>query len=472
MSGFFTLGETKDRPGVYKRYENLGTETPGATEKIAACVVSGNWGPLNKAVHISPSTDLATIIGAGTGEKAITELFAGGVGEAVVVRAGSGGTKGTITLKDNDSTPANVVTLTALYEGNRAFTITIKTSLEDASLKEATIYEGTTALETVTFTAGSGEVDGIIAAFANSAYVTATKVAAGTGTLAAVAQAAFTAGTNPTVNSTAYSTAFSATEAETFDMIITDSNDSAVHALLLTFIQRMYAEGAYPMAVVAEASSVAIATRLTNAATFNDEKMHYVLNSWIDTAGTVYDGYLAAARIAGMICACPANESLTHAVIQGAAKLNEALTNAQVKQALKTGCLCFTLSKGKQVWIEKAINSLITLAGNQDAGWKKIRRVKERMELMSRVEETVEGMIGTVDNDSDGRAAVVAAAQRVIDAMVGEKKLISGTAMEDENNPAQGDSAWFVIAVDDLDSLETIYLTFGFEFAPSAEAAE
>ena len=39
--------------------------------------------------------------------------------------------------------------------------------------------------------------------------------------------------------------------------------------------------------------------------------------------------------------------------------------------------------------------------------------------------------------------------------------------MEDESNPAEGDSAWFVIAVDDLDSLETIYLTFGFEFAPS-----
>ena len=52
MSGFFTLGEIKDRPGVYKRYENLGTESTGATEKIAACVVSGNWGPLNQAVRV------------------------------------------------------------------------------------------------------------------------------------------------------------------------------------------------------------------------------------------------------------------------------------------------------------------------------------------------------------------------------------------------------------------------------------
>ena len=128
------------------------------------------------------------------------------------------------------------------------------------------------------------------------------------------------------------------------------------------------------------------------------------------------------------------------------------------------------LSKSKQIWIEKAINTLVTLAANQDAGWKKIRRVKERFELMSRVEETIEGMVGAVDNDADGRAAIIAAAQRVVDAMVGEKKLLSGTVIEDEANPAEGDSAWFIIAVDDLDSIETIYLTFRFRFA--AEDAE
>ena len=75
-----------------------------------------------------------------------------------------------------------------------------------------------------------------------------------------------------------------------------------------------------------------------------------------------------------------------------------------------------------------------------------------------------------MDNDPDGRAAVIAAAQRVIDAMVGEKKLLSGTVIEDEGNPAQGDSAWFIIAVDDLDSIETIYLTFRFRFAAEEDS--
>ena len=90
---------------------------------------------------------------------------------------------------------------------------------------------------------------------------------------------------------------------------------------------------------------------------------------------------------------------------------------------------------------------------------------------MNRIEATVEPMIGTVDNDADGRAAIIAAAQRVVDAMAGEKKLLpGGTVTEDANNPATGDSAWFIVAVDDLDSIETIYLTFRFRFAADTEA--
>ena len=89
---------------------------------------------------------------------------------------------------------------------------------------------------------------------------------------------------------------------------------------------------------------------------------------------------------------------------------------------------------------------------------------------MDRVEQTTEVLIGQVDNDTDGRAAVIAAAQRVVDVMVGEKKLLSCTVIEDEGNPAQGDSAWFIIADDDLDSIETIYLTFRFRFAAEEDS--
>ena len=472
MSGFFVVGEKKERPGVYKRYENAGgVEAAGARSGVGCALVTGNWGALNTPVTIDQSTDISNVIGAGSGYDAITAFMAGGMEECVVVRVGTGGTPATITLKDTTASAAvDAVVLTALHPGDRAFTITVKTSLDDETAKEATIYEGTKALEKATFAAGKTEVDGIVAAFANSKYVKATRKAPGNGTLADITQKAFTAGTNPTVNTAAYGEAANASEAEVRDMIIVGTNDAAVHTLIATHVARVFQEGAYTMATVAEPSSVAIETRMQHAAAFNDEKIHYVLNPYIGTDGVEYEGYMLAARIGGLICAGAANASLTHTVISGAAGLKETLNSGTIKKALKSGCLVLSTSKSKQVWIEKAINTLVTLSKDQDAGWKKIRRVKERFELMDRVEQTTEVLIGQVDNDPDGRAAVIAAAQRVVDAMVGEKKLLSGTVIEDEGNPAQGDSAWFIIAVDDLDSIETIYLTFRFRFAAEEDS--
>ena len=61
----------------------------------------------------------------------------------------------------------------------------------------------------------------------------------------------------------------------------------------------------------------------------------------------------------------------------------------------------------------------------------------------------------------------MAAAQKVINTMVAEKKLLAGsTVYEDPGNPAEGDSAWFKLAIDDIDSAEKIYLTYQFRFAP------
>lgn len=469
MSGTWKVGETKDRPGVYRRSENAGgVEVAGAAEHVGLAVVKGTWGPLNKAVRTENGDDIATIIGSGSGAKVITELRAAGVNEIVVVRVGTGGNNAEVKLKDGAN--VDVVTLTTLYPTSRELTVSVKESLDDESKKQAIIYDGAKALETVTFEVGENEVEGIVSAFANSSYVTAKKNAAGDGTIAVVSQQAFTGGVDPTTDVEAYSAGFEASEEESWDGVVVDSEDSAVHALLHAFINRKFEEGEYPYACVSEKKSVALDTRMQHAAAFNDEKMHYVLNSWTATDGTVYEGYLAAARIGGMVMATPSNESLTHVVVTGAGSLNEKLTNAQVVKALKSGCLALSLSKSRQVWIEKAINTLVTLSGDQDAGWKKIRRMKTRYELMNRVDATVEPMVGPVDNDDDGRAAVISAIQDVINAMVGEKKIApGGTVYLDNSNPPKGDSAWFLIAVDDVDSLEHIYLTYRFRFAPETE---
>lgn len=60
--------------------------------------------------------------------------------------------------------------------------------------------------------------------------------------------------------------------------------------------------------------------------------------------------------------------------------------------------------------------------------------------------------------------------RHVMDAMVGEKKISPGGTVElDASNPPKGDSAWFHISPDDIDSMEIFYLTYRYRFAPEEE---
>lgn len=475
MSGTFVVGETKIRPGVYTRYENAGgVEIAGASSGVGAAIIKANWGPLNQVKWIESPVDAAAAFGApGAGHTVniVDEMLAGGASKVAVVRAGTGGTEATITLKDTTVSPVNVVTITAKYVGARALSVTIKDNLADNTKRDCIIYAGTLEFEKVSFTKGAGgdgEPEALVAAFANSPNFTATKVADGNKTLAAVSSTAFTPGTDATATSAEYSAALNLLEAAAWNVLIVDTSDTATHALVAAFIDRIYAAGSNCVAVLAEPKSIALATRMTNCAAFNDEKIIYPLNSAYDANGKLYEGHLLAARIGGMVAAIPSNQSLTHEVVSGMVSLAEPMTNTDIETALQSGCLVLSVNTAGQIWIEQGINTLVTPSGNQDAGWKKIRRVKTRFELIDRVSDTTAPLIGKVNNDSDGRAAIIAGANGVIKRMIGEKKLIGGTCMEDPSNPAVGDSSWFILAVDDIDSIERAYLTFRFRF--SAEA--
>ena len=469
--GTFTIGETKVRPGEYHRFENAGgIPTAGATNGIVAGVIRANWGPLNKAVVFDPSTDVKAVFGKGQTEDLISAMFEEGNSKGYFVRCGTGGTYGSIKLKDSAASAEEVVTITAKYVGDRAFTVSIRDSLTNSTKRECIIYDGTTEFEKIEFAkdAEGGEAAALVAAFAASDNFTAKKEKDGNGVLASVTQSAFTAGTNPTVNTEAYSTALNALEPHAFNVICVDTEDVAVHAVVHSFIKRTYAAGSYPTTVLSEKadSTNTLDVRMQHAAAFNDAKVIYVLNGGEDTSGNKKEGYINAARIGGIIAAVPSNQSVTHYVVSGYADLAETLTNTQIEKALQNGCIVLTKNSNGQVWIEQGINTLITPSGNEDEGWKKIRRVKTRFELMQRIGDTTDALIGKINNDTDGRAAIVAAGQSVIDTMIAEKKLATGSAMtEDGANPAKGDSAWFVIAVDDIDSVEKIYLTYRFRFS-------
>lgn len=469
MAGTFILGETKVRPGSYFNIQkNGGNDTAGIMNGVTAVVFKADFGPLNTAVELSAEDGYEKTFGTGLTTDAIKEVITGGAKTIIACRVGNGGTQGTINLKDTDGEDA--LSITAKYPGDKNFTVTVREKLSVSALKECIFYTDTTEFEKVEFASGEGEAKALADALASSKNFKAeVKEGKENTVLEIVLQSAFTKGTNPEVTAEDYSNAFAQVEPFEFNTICIDTEDAELHLLLQSFIYRIFDAGSLAQAVVAEKHTVDLEVRKNHAAAFNDEKMNYVLNAYVDEQGTVIDGYQTAARIAGMIGAASSNSSLTHAVISGFSEILEKLTNTEITEAEKKGCIVLTYNTAKQVWIDNAINTLVTPADNQDEGWKKIRRVKTRFELIRRVNNTTDNLIGKVDNDTNGRATVISQIQAVGDSMREEGKLVACTVTENSTNIADGDSAWFDIDVIDKDSMEHIYLTFFFRFSTIEE---
>lgn len=464
MAETFTLGELKVRPGSYFNIQKGDDPAAATIDGLTAVVFKADWGPLNEVVEVDVHTGYEKIYGTALTTDAIKEVFQGGAITAVCCRIGTGGTPASIKLKDQ-ADAADAVTITAKHVGDKSFSVTVREKLADDTRKECIIYAGTKVFEKVSFDKGGDEAASLVAAFAASKNFKASKIGTTAQLLGNTIQATLTAGTNPTVTTEDYSNAFSIIERYKFNTICLDTCDKATHNLLAAFVDRIFHMGQLSMAVIAEEKRVPLEDRIENAMTFNSEKVVYVLNAAVNCGGVDFKEYQTAARIAGMIASCSAKNSLTHTVIDDFVELNELLTPTEIIQGETSGCLVLSTSSKKQVWIDSAINTLITPAEHQDNGWKKIRRTKTRYELLTRANMQVDELIGKVDNDSNGRATIVSQIQGIGTSMIEEGKLVACNVFESPTDLPEGDSAWFNIECIDKDSAEHIYLTFKFRFS-------
>lgn len=463
-------GEQKKRPGVYQRETNTGFNTPsGSQDGICAIPVQASWGPLGAVVKNTIVSELKKNYGAGTYGTGYTvpaaeALFNGGASVVYTYRLGTGGAK----AKKTHGT----LTVEAKHVGTMPISVAVQAKLGDATKKQLLVYADGKLVETWDFAAGTAEGAALIAAAKNSAYVTITGEAE-TVEVLAVASGALEGGENPTVTNEDYSTAFNAMEQYYYNTIALDVDDDenlTLSLLLVEYLKNAYKLGKAGIAVVGEKTSVAFDTRCTHAAAFNSRQTVYLGNGYRDAAGEAVEGALAICYTAGVIAATPSNRGITHTVVSGATDLLESLTFAQYEQAIDNGMLLFSMSPDGQIWYDSAITTLVAPeAVDLDHGWKKIRRTKVRFEMFDRIDRALAPKVGRITNDTDGIADIIQTGQRVLTDMMSEGKLAAGaTFVADDANPASGDSAWFIIQADDLDSLEKIYLHYQFRYSQNA----
>ena len=463
MAGTFLKGQEKIIPGEYHRYITDDIQTAGVINGVGAGIIKADWGPLGEAVHITDIRE-ADVFGTGQTADLIAEMFAGGIVEGYFVRIGTGGAAPGITIQDD--TAADRLKINGAYAGERNFTASIRDKL-DGNGRELIIYDGTQVYLTVGFPSGGNEGASLKEALeAKTKEFTVEDIDLSTDhVLETLTQGALTGGVNPTATVASYGDGLDSLESTDFNVLCVDTEDKDVHMLAAAFLERAYDTGAFPMACFARTMAMDIDLRMAYAAAFDSAMITFCLNPGIDgKTGDIIDGYHLAARIGGLIAAVPSNTSITHTEVPGISDIAETLAPSVVEKALLNGCLVLTKSKAGKPWITQGINTLQNLSDEQDSGWKKIRRVKTRFELMQRIQTSHDDLIGKVDNDKNGRATLIAAAQGVINDMIAESKLTAGAIVESAIYKATGASAWFDIAVIDKDSVEYIYNTYIFNF--------
>lgn len=469
MAEYFQIPEagTKVRPGAYFNVDKNGDENLfGAIDGVVVAVFKAAFGPVDKVTILERGDDYTSIYGDGLTTDLIREALYGGAKKVICCRLnGTGGTAASASL----TAATGKVKITAKHPGEMPLSVTVKNRLTDKDRKECIIYTGTTEFEKVYFTVGDDEAASLVKAFVNSKNFTVSLEESAKGIITNVNQTAFTGGKNPTVATANYSEAFSQAEKYFFNTICVDTEEPAVHALLQAFLDRIYEAGQFGIGVIAEKDNKDIEERMSAAAGFNGENMVYILNPKVPINGGALDGYQTTGGIAGIIASTPANQSVTHTVISRYTDLAEMLTNTQITKAELKGCLVLSKSSADEVWIDSGINTLIKPADNKDAGWKKIRRVKTRYELLYRANAQADALVGKVDNDVNGRATIVGKIQKIINDMIQEGKLVQGTVAESTTYVADTDNCYFDIDVIDKDSAEHIYEFFRFQFSTIAE---
>lgn len=462
----FKAGEQKALPGVYTRIYNAGgSNRYVGSIGLGAAVIKSNWGPLNEVITVTNDEgDVKKKIGTGKGPDVVAESFSGGSHLMEIVRAGVGGEQAKLTLESESESDA--VDLLTKYPTSRKFNVTIRESLNDDE-KEFIAYENKRQVEKLAFETGDSEVDNLISVINDYSQLFTAKKKGESETVGSVLNQELTGGEDPDVTAEDYVKAFEKLERASFGGITVDTEDNAIHASLHAFVKRLLSEGTRIIGVAGQKISVSYEEREEEARSFNDFAMAYVGNGFY-SGGEGLDGALAAGRALGMMVSRNYKTSLTKKVVEGSTGVYGELTNDQYAKSVKNGMMTFGLNADGMAEIVYGINTLVNLNDDQDEGWKKIRRTRTRFELIDRIAYTLDQRIASgegIPNSEDGLQQVITIGNGIIEDMIREGGMESGTMIIDESNPAEGDSAWFGFEdLVDLDGIEKLYLAFGFQY--------
>lgn len=453
----FKIGELKARPGVYARISNDG-ESPsvGVSPKVGLALIQANWGSVGKSqtIYSRQSEQLNRLVGTGKGAKVVKAFFNGGGAATQVIRVGNGGEVATATLGDEEGS-LKVVTK---YPTDRSFSVVIRDGVMGDE-KDLFVVENERRLEEYRFEAGKDEAEKVVELLKGSAYVDALKITEGT--LPSNITIELEGGENPKVTPEDYTDAMVTGETVAWDVIYIDTSDIAILNAVNAYTERRLDQGYRVWSALGISTENSIEDRIKATQMFNSFQT-YLVGMELEGGEGILSVEEVAAQVAGETARGDYRRNLTRKPMAGIVDIPEKFTPEQYDDAALAGLITFDYNRNGQVVVDYAVNTLQNEDEEIDMGWRSLRRMRTRYELIDRIVNKVEQAIERGhDTDEDSLQHIITLGNTVILDMVNEKGLKSGRMILDPENEPEGDSAWYTFEnLVDLDGLNKVYIHF------------
>jgi hypothetical protein len=447
---------------------------PAPAGTLGVVVSSAYDGALNTPTLIESYNDIEKYYGAGDHATCMQQAMKGGAASLWVVRAGTGGTAGSLTLDDTAGTPADILTISAKNPGTRTYKVLIRSAANTAN-KELVVFDDTKILETITFDAGTdngGEPAKLrTAILATSAHLTAGSVlnSGGNNVVATLASTALTGGAAPTVSGSEWTAALAEFNSVAIDGLITSSESASVHASIEAQLDSWEAIGKRVWAWVAEdEDAITLANRQASAASYGNYKMNYLIagGGVENGTGTEIEGATMAARLAGELVSSDITDTMTFRTLGGfTSTINALESSTDIDASIQKGGVVIGPDPNGLPMVLAGITTFKASDADDDhdLGWSKQRRVRTRFELYRRIDLAKVGL--RVSNTQQGRGAALARVQRVMNDMIAEQALKApSTVAWNPSDPQTGDTGYLQLTVSDVDSLERVLMEVAFNY--------
>lgn len=450
--GRFDKSVGKVRPGIYINFEG-NTQEPfneGSRGIVIVPIIKSNYGPAKKYIKITSSSPNAASTQLGysiTDSDANRQMLlirealkrASTVYAYILTEGNKASIETTLETTTETGSETTTLTATAKYGGSRgndlSFTIyanpvegfDVQVNLAGSKVAE---YEGLNTIKELI------EQD--------CPYITF----AGTGSLAPVAGANLTEGTDETAQNDDVSAFCDAWEAVKFNTVcfpVTDTSLQEVARNKIMYMRDNMGKGVQvvmPDVVHGDYEGI---ISVTNSVAIGDEKLTHAE---------------ACAWVAGATAGAENTESLTYSEYEGATEIVDPKTHEEAVSAINNGEFFFSVSEAGAVVAEYDINTLVTFTDGKDKTYRKNRVIRVFDSFAEELQLNFPP--NKFNNDENGLDVMEGIGSAVLKQFEDSGAITDVDYSNDfvvDKEASSGDETYFNVGLKPLDSAEKLYFT-------------